>query len=148
MASTLKESAKKKKKGQDLISSASKTVPTVNGKARHAGLSKQKVEERRKRDETDDDTDEESDQDSEDSESGDVDEAGMNRLMELLGDDGLDDIAKLQLEMMENDDDDDDDGEGEGSEDDEDDEEDDSVQEEDIQENRRTGNRSRGCFFD
>jgi rRNA-processing protein EBP2 len=62
--------------------------------------------------------DSESENDSD--ESDDVDEAGMNRLMELLGEGGLDDIAKEQLGLLQADSDDEEDHHvGEDSEDDE-----------------------------
>ncbi|KAG8802620.1 rRNA-processing protein and EBNA1-binding protein ebp2, partial [Serendipita sp. 399] len=102
MSSTLKESTKKKKHAQVSTNSAPKTASTVNGKAAHIKASQQKVAERRKREETDEDTEKDSEGHSDDSEFDDVDEVGMNRLMELLGDDGLDDIAKLQLGIIDN----------------------------------------------
>jgi rRNA-processing protein EBP2 len=61
--------------------------------------------------------DSESENDSE--ESDDVDEAGMNRLMELLGEEGLDEIAKEQLGLLQADEDEEDDEDVKGSEDDE-----------------------------
>jgi rRNA-processing protein EBP2 len=47
-----------------------------------------------------DTSDEESANGDTGSESDDVDEEGMNRLLELLGDDGLDDFAKYQLGLV------------------------------------------------
>jgi rRNA-processing protein EBP2 len=47
-----------------------------------------------------DNSDEESANGDTGSEPGDVDEEGMNRLLELLGDDGLDDFAKYQLGLV------------------------------------------------
>ncbi|KIM29997.1 hypothetical protein M408DRAFT_328429, partial [Serendipita vermifera MAFF 305830] len=79
-------------------------------------------------------SDEESAEDNENSsESDDVDEEGMNRLMELLGDDGLDDFAKYQLGLVsaagEDDEEDDSDAENDEENDDDDEESDEDDEE-------------------
>ena len=56
---------------------------------------------------------------SDEEEESDVDEEGMKKLMKMLGENDLDDIAKMQLGVLENsedEEDDDDDGDGDGLE--------------------------------
>lgn len=72
-------------------------------------------------------SEEENDNESYSEESEDVDAAGINRLMELLGDGELDDIAKSQLELLQAGEDDEEDEEDE-DEDNEDEEESDEEQ--------------------
>lgn len=68
-------------------------------------------------------TDEEDEDEDEDSEDDGVDEEGMANLMKALGDEGLDDIGKMQLEVLaggeeeEEDDDEEEDGEESDAED-------------------------------
>ncbi|CAE6458941.1 unnamed protein product [Rhizoctonia solani] len=69
-----------------------------------------------------------SDEDSEDSEDEGVDEEGMAKLMKLLGDDGIDDIAEQQLSELGLGEDSEEDSEDQGEDSEEDSEEEEAVE--------------------
>ncbi|CAE6449626.1 unnamed protein product [Rhizoctonia solani] len=74
-----------------------------------------------------------SDEDSEDSEDDGVDEEGMSKLMKLLGDDGLDDIAEQQLSEL---------GLGDGEEDEDEESEKEDEEGEEVAEDRSDASES------
>ncbi|KAJ3557163.1 hypothetical protein NM688_g1622 [Phlebia brevispora] len=81
------------------------------------------AEEEEEEEDRDGEEEADSDEDEEDEDDADVDEEGMERLMKLLGEDGLDDVARSELEALvadeeisDEDDDEDEAEEGDGNE--------------------------------